>query len=163
MISNEQILVPPGETTETYAENIKYNIEKTYPTQSLFTRLVNPDIESKFKPIESIDTLLRVNERLLNPNTPVNWSGVGKEKKIKIQKELEDLSRFSNVYKHLGISELINNGKMDPSKRKPPFPLAYSPLRSFYQNNPNRRSFALSVFLKMEKKTEKLIGIIYLL
>jgi Tc toxin complex TcA C-terminal TcB-binding domain/Neuraminidase-like domain/Putative peptidoglycan binding domain/Salmonella virulence plasmid 28.1kDa A protein len=125
----------------TYAENIKYNIERWYPTQLLLAHAadstkVSSDNDSHF--IDSVNKLLKINDKLIESGdiAVVNWRGVSRTQKAKMKESLHQLISFSNFYKHLGIQDIINNKALSISKKKAAIKSAINQIRTFNINNP---------------------------
>ncbi|MEG4576203.1 neuraminidase-like domain-containing protein [Microcoleus sp. N3A4] len=139
LITNENIALPPRETTATYAETILFNIEKTYPSQVLFGRLLNSQLTTQFNLLDSVNTLLRNNEKLIDGTNPasIDWRGVGAENREKLQAELQNLTTFANRYQHLGIADIINDKTVDLVQKKEIVNARLQSLDRFYKNNPN--------------------------
>lgn len=138
LIIDEKIPLPPNETVESYAENILFNIEKTYPSQVLLTRLLSPQIKIKINLLDSLNKLLRNNDRLIDGENAatVDWRGVSAATRKKMQKDLQDLPAFANTYRHLGITEIINDKKLNLAQKKNIITARLQLLDAFSRNNP---------------------------
>ncbi|BAZ33812.1 hypothetical protein NIES4074_63260 (plasmid) [Cylindrospermum sp. NIES-4074] len=139
LITNEKVALPPGETAATYAENILFNIEKTYPSQFLFSRLLNSRLTTQFNLLDSVNILLRNNDRLIDSTNPaeIDWRGVEAENREKLEADLQKLTTFANTYRHLEIADLINNKTVDLAQKKEIVNARIQSLDRFYKNNPN--------------------------
>lgn len=146
LINNEQIPLPPDETTEGYVENILFNIERTFPSRFLVNRLLLVEnttstiqLTSKINLLNSLNILLENNDKLIegeNPATNIDWKGIGAETIEKLKKDLQDLVAFANSYRYLGIRELINNKQLDLSDKKAAISSHIQLLQTFFSNNP---------------------------
>src|SRR5215212_1655352 len=53
LIADQKIPLPPGETAETYSANIVFNIERTYPSQVLLSRVLHPKLSTMLPLLDS--------------------------------------------------------------------------------------------------------------
>ncbi len=127
-------------STKTYAENIRFNIERSYPTQILLTTVsdaskIISSAESHL--IDSVNMLLETNDKLIESGdiAVTNWRRIKGSQKAKI-KDLHQLISFSNFYKHLGIQDIINDKKMSVVKKKDAIKTAINHIGTFNINNP---------------------------
>jgi Tc toxin complex TcA C-terminal TcB-binding domain/Neuraminidase-like domain/Salmonella virulence plasmid 28.1kDa A protein/Putative peptidoglycan binding domain len=139
LITIEKIALPLGETVPTYAENILFNIERTYPSQFLLNRLLDPLSTTKFSHLDSVNSLLQTNEKLIdrNKSAAIDWQGVGAESRKRLQSELQNLTTFANTYQHLGIADLINDKAVDLAQKKAIINARLQSLDRFVKNNSN--------------------------
>lgn len=145
-IESEKIPLPSGETAETYSENIVFNIERTFPSQFLLSRLISENNhQSTFArvndAIDSLNALLAENDKLVdakagkNSFDAINWRRIPAERREKLQHDLQDVAVFANTYRQLGIADIINNKEMDPSQKKSSIASRLQSLNTFYKNN----------------------------
>lgn len=139
LITDENIPLPPSESVETYAENVLFNIERTYPSQFLFSKLVNPKIATRFNLLDSVNSLLRNSDELIDGEkpTPIDWRGVSAANREKLQKDLQELTTIANTYRHLGIADLVNDKNLDLTQKKNAITARIKQLDIFYKNNPD--------------------------
>ena len=57
LIESEAVPLPPGETPESYADNIFFNIELTYPSQVLVSRLRSPQPKKTLAALDGLNVL----------------------------------------------------------------------------------------------------------
>ena len=140
-IVKQEIPLPTNVTsTKRYAENIKFNIERSYLTQILLTRAGDSSTVSSAdsRLIDSVNKLLKTNNKLIESGdiAIVNWRQINKTQKSKMKKTLNQLAAFSNFYKHIGIQDFINNKKMSIAKKKAAIKTTINHIRTFNINNP---------------------------
>src|SRR5215204_3268212 len=70
--------------------------------------------------IDSVNKLLKTNNKLIESGdiAVVNWRRINRTQKTKMKQSLHQLIFFSNLYKHLGIQDIINNKKMSIPRKK---------------------------------------------
>ncbi|MGH7845743.1 MAG: neuraminidase-like domain-containing protein [Candidatus Binatia bacterium] len=139
LIRNEKLPLPPGETIQTYAENILLNIEMAYSSQALVNRLFNGNRTAGVGLLDSIKPLLRNNNRLIEGRgiAAIDWRGVSAQQRETLEKDLERLSRFANSYHHLGVAEVINDKALELNQKKKTIENRLESLDKFSKNNPN--------------------------
>jgi len=72
LITEEKIPLPPGTTIESYAENLLFNMEKTYPSHSLLSRLTDRNqTSSVIDLLDSVNSLLQNNPTLVDSDRNV--------------------------------------------------------------------------------------------
>jgi len=137
-ITEREITLPPGETAATYAENIQFNVEKTYSSQFLFSRVLNSRSTSRFNLLDSLHPLLKNNDRLIDGNNPaeIDWQEVGDKNHEQLQMDLQNLTAFANTYRHLDIAKVINDKTVDPEQKKATINARLQSLDQFYKSNP---------------------------
>jgi hypothetical protein len=139
MIIGEGLTLPPGETAESYADNILFNIERTYPSQVLFSRLLSPKQKTRLGALDAVNMLLHDNERLIDGARPaaLDWKGVSVQQREILEKQLQDLVAFTNTYRHLGVVDLINDRSLDLDQKKGTIEARLQLLDTFYRDNPD--------------------------
>lgn len=136
LITDKKLPLPPGDTAETYAENILFNIELTYPTQSLIERLLSIQT-TQVDLLDSVNSLLDNNDKLIdgvNPAT-IDQKGIKAAQRKNLQQNLQELTAFANTYCHLGVADIINNKTLNLSQKKRAIVGNLQLLGTFYQNN----------------------------
>ena len=120
IITDEKLPVPPDETAESYAETIMFNIERTFPSQSLFTRLLTSKQATRLNLLDSLNGLLDHNERLIDGKKPasLDWKGVKPDQREQSEQALQEVTAFANTYRHLGVADLINDKTKDLAEKK---------------------------------------------
>jgi 4-oxalocrotonate tautomerase len=110
------------------------------PLQFLFSRLViDPQTTaSKLVSLDSLNTQLRKNDKLIDGKNPaiIDWRDIGARGPKKFERDLQDLTAFANTYRHLGITDIINDKGLDVSKKKKAIIERIKLLDKFYKNNP---------------------------
>ncbi len=136
LISDGGLPLTPGDTVDTYAENIVLNIQKTFPSQVLLNRLTRPQL-SQISLLDTLSTLLRNNDRLIDGANPVSldWSGVSARDRETQQMTMRDLTAFANTYRHLGVADLINDKTLELEQKKDAIVVRLQLLNTFYQDN----------------------------
>lgn len=142
LIKDNKITLPDEEdSVESYAENIRQNIEKTFPTQYFFKRIVKDKYYEEFKLLNTVEKLQPNNKKIIE-GTSVNagkldWKDISSESRIEMEKDLSALSDFSNTYRHLGIPEIINDEKLDKINKANAIEKRLNSLKKFLDSNPN--------------------------
>jgi hypothetical protein len=141
-IKDNQIPLPEGEKdVDSYAENMRINIEKTFPTEYLLKRVIRDQYDSEINLINSIKKLLDNNDVIIDGTAinlkKLNWKGISRLEKKRIEKDLEQLLTLANTYSHLGLTEIVNNKKQDVGQKKTSIAQRLSNLAIFYKNNPD--------------------------
>jgi Tc toxin complex TcA C-terminal TcB-binding domain/Neuraminidase-like domain/Salmonella virulence plasmid 28.1kDa A protein/Putative peptidoglycan binding domain len=153
LITDENIPLHPNETAESYAKNIFFNIQMTFPSQNLLSRITDPHfISSKVNLVDSLNNLLVNNNKLIDGVNPaiIDWKGIGAENREKLQKDLQDITAFCNTYRRLGIVDLINDKEMDISAKKNMISDRIQLINTFYKNNPDVDLRYINFFTKKE-------------
>lgn len=142
VIKDNKITVPDVEdSVESYAENIQQNIEKTFPSQYFLKRILKDKYNKEFRLLDTVEKLQSNNSRIIfgtsvKPES-LNWKGISATSQKKMEKDLAELSVFSNTYRHLGIPEIVNDPKLDKNKKKSVIEKRLNALKKFQDNNPN--------------------------
>jgi hypothetical protein len=153
VIVEKEIPFPPNETIETYTENIRYNIERTYSTQILLTKVSNSDnVSTNLSLLDSVNDLLKTNDKIIESEeiAVINWRGISASKREIMKNSLYELITFSNHYKHLGIQEIINSKTMDIPKKKDIINQTINHIKTFNRINPELDLRLLNFFDKHE-------------
>ena len=137
LIVAERLPLHHGETVESYADNILFNIERTYPSQFLLSRLLSPKLTTQFNLLDSLNPLLEGNNKLIEGETPadINWGALDAESREKLQVDLQSLTAFANTYRNLGIAPLINDKTLDLNQKKRAIDARLQLLSTFSINN----------------------------
>jgi len=156
LIIDEKIPLPPNETVESYAENILFNVEKTYPSQVLIRRLLNPQTKIKINLLDSLNKLLQNNDRLIEGESAavIDWRGVSAATRKKMQQDLYDLLAFANAYRHLGIIEIVNDKKLNLAQKKNVIAARLQLLDTFSRNNPELDLRVVNLFDRKDRKLD---------
>jgi hypothetical protein len=133
------IEAPQNITLEKYAEQISANIERTYPSEFLFYRIVIKDKTTEMSHIEKVQKLFDKNEILFTGSgvANINWKGIASADKAVIKNALLELNKFGNTYKNLGITEILNDKNLSLSKKKTAVGEKIGKIKTFYDNNSN--------------------------
>lgn len=154
LIKQEKIPLPINETIESYAENILFNIEKSYPSQFLLSRLVSSHlITAKVDLLDSLNGLLRNNNKLIDGKNSavIDRRGTSAQRYEILQQNLQSITAFANTYRHLGIAEFINDKIMDLSQKKAAITSRIQLLDTFYNNNPDLELPMIDFFDKVDE------------
>ncbi|MBI1926539.1 hypothetical protein HYR99_20135 [Candidatus Poribacteria bacterium] len=142
VIADNKVALPEGEESiESYAENLRDNIEKTFPTQYLLNRVIKGDFSAEVSLLSSVDATLKRNDATIKGAT-INadrliLTDIGGSDKSKIEKDLERVLTFANTYRHLGVVEIVNDKQMNVDQKKNLISQRLSQLDAFYKDNPN--------------------------
>lgn len=154
LINDEKIPLPPGETTETYAENIVFNIERTYPSHALLSQLTDPKHAAQLSSLDSVNGLLQNNNKLIDGEKPasIDWRGASPAKRQGMQKDLQELAVLTNIYKRLDLMSTINDKNLELVQKKNVIASRIKLLDTFRRNNPELDLQTVSFFdIKDEK------------
>jgi len=141
LIKDNKIAAPDGEdSVESYAENIRQNIEVTFPSQYFLKRIIKNNYIEELKLLDTVEKLRPNNEKIIhgtsvNPDK-LNWKGISARNRGKMENDLAELSAFSNAYRHLGIPEIVNDPNLDKNKKKSAIEKRLNALKKFLDNNP---------------------------
>jgi hypothetical protein len=141
LIEDNQVQIPEVEDSkESYAENLRKNIEATYPTKYFMKRLVKGKYNNEYKWLKTAEKLQEYNDTLIvdgAANTRhLNWKGISKKNRKKMEADLHELAAFANTYAHLGVTEIVNDPALNESKKKGQIQQRLKALEKFHQNNP---------------------------
>ncbi|MBD2114975.1 MULTISPECIES: neuraminidase-like domain-containing protein [Cyanophyceae] len=139
LVTSAQVPAPAGETIESYVDKIVFNIEQTFPSQVLINRILDAQLDTQFNRLDSLSSLLNHNDKLIDGGTPaeMDWQSVDPEMRQTLQTELEKLTTFANHYRHLGVTDLINDKASDLDQKKQAIATRVDLLNVFHANNPN--------------------------
>ena len=146
IITKSKAPVPSKEpSVESYAENLRVNIESTFPSRYMLDRLIKSGngYEAEIGLLETVERL-----RLENQDGPIvrgedfdpetlNWDGIPPDDKEQMVQALRRLISFSNTYRHLGLLELINHPRWERQKKSDEIRKWLGALYRFYQSNPH--------------------------
>jgi hypothetical protein len=137
-ISDNQVPLPSGKTIESYAETIQFNIERTYPSQALFSRMLDLPSVDRVGLLDSLNDLLKTNDMLVagKKPAPIDWSKVDAAKRKQMQEDLRNLTGLANTYRHIGISDIINDKTIELDIKKSVVKIRIKLMDTFYKNNP---------------------------
>lgn len=148
-LTNEKAPLPPGETIESYAEHMIYNIEKAYPSQALFARISTAGKGALAK----IDSLLEYSDSHVEngdgrdaKSSSGNNSGPkiagdqdrksATSDKSSIEVTKEELLVFAKTYKRLGVMDILQDKNMKLSEKRSVISTRVGLLETFFKNNP---------------------------
>jgi hypothetical protein len=140
LIDNNNVPIPEiEESKESYAESLRKNIEATYPSTYFLKRVVKSNYGNEFKLLKTAEKLQANNTTIIingsvNPEN-LNWKGISKKNRKKMEGELEALAGFANTYQHLGVTEIINNPKLNQAKKKEQIQQRLKVFEKFQKNN----------------------------
>jgi peptidoglycan hydrolase-like protein with peptidoglycan-binding domain len=137
LIITEKLQPPPGETVESYADTLAFNVEQTYPAHALIQRVLKPERTGQFKLLDSLNAMLANNERLIDGPNPasINWDSLNAADQQKVQADLQSLAEFSNAYRELGVADLINDKGLELARKKDAIAARVELLSTFQNNN----------------------------
>ena len=138
LIAGEKLPLPSGESAERYAETIAFNIERTFPSQSLFAHLLSSKQAARLNLLDSLNPLLDKNDRLIHGERPaaLDWTGVRTNQRQAAEQALRELTDLANTYRRLGVAELVNDKSLSLDQKKRAIAGRLQLIDRFYQNNP---------------------------
>lgn len=151
LIEDNHIPVPDREpSAAAYAENLRKNIEVTFPTRYFFERITKKPDDDAYRLLDTVERLRANNETIIvrgavNPGR-LNWKGINARDRAKMEDELRILVAFANTYHHLGVTDIINDAQLDASEKKRRIEGRLGALAKFWQNN-RYVEFAVTNFL----------------
>lgn len=140
LLTRESIAPPEGDSVETYAELLDLNVQQTFPTPYLMHRLVERNRDDVLTRVTDLAPMLVRNERIFvngKINASLDWTGVDKDQRPRLEAGLHELNRFANTYRHLGIAEILNNRSLDTRKKQSAIRAKQQLLQSFHSSNPD--------------------------
>jgi len=141
VIEDNNIPIPDvEESKETYAENLRKNIEATYPTKYFLKRVIKSKYDQEYKLLKTVAKLQANNETIIsngsvNPEN-LDWKGISQQNRKKMEGELREVVAFANTYRHLGVTEIINDPKLNEDKKRIQIQERLKALEKFQRNNP---------------------------
>jgi hypothetical protein len=137
-IVGRQVPLPRGETAESYAEILRSNVERTFPTQALAGRLTGPKALVPVQLLDSLEAVLQANGRLIDGGAPapIDWDGVGPAEREPLRQGLADLTALANTYRHLGVADLVNDKGLSLAARKQAVSGRIALLDTLFAQNP---------------------------
>jgi len=139
LLLDNKIIFPPGETMDSYVENIYQNIETTYPSQRLFQRLNNPATLSDVNVLTTLNPLFQNNNiRIVNKElTDIDWKNTTIPNTEQVVTDLQKLLEFSNTYRPLNIDTIINDRTLAADAKIAAINERTQLLGIFLKNNPS--------------------------
>lgn len=139
ILKTKKIKPPEGETLEAYAGNIAFNMEKTYPTECFFQRVVIRDRSKEIGLTGVIQPLLAKNGRLFGSRTAgeINWEGIPARDRKAIENSLAQLGALANTYKHLGVADILNDPALKAEEKQKSIAEKIGKMEAFYRDNPD--------------------------
>jgi len=140
LIKINRISLPDGQdSVESYAEYIRHNIEKMFPSQYFLKRIVKDKYDGEFKLLETVECLHAKNNKIILVTSvnsgKLNRNGINESARKNMEMDLAALSEFANMYRHLGIPEIVNNWKLDKVAMKDAILKRINALKKFLNNN----------------------------
>ncbi|WP_340199995.1 neuraminidase-like domain-containing protein [Ascidiimonas sp. W6] len=142
IIEDNKVQIPGAEDSkETYAENLRKNIEATYPTKYFLERVVKSKYSKEYQLLKTVERLQANNKTIITDGTVhinnLNWKGISKRNRKKMEADLKELAAFANRYLHLGVTEIVNDPALNESKKKEQIHKRLKALKKFQENNPS--------------------------
>lgn len=166
VIKDKEVTLPDGEDSpESYAENIRETVEKSFPTHYFLHRTINnAPTNDLIKLSKSLEPLLKNNVKLftgealdIDSLTSKEWKGIDTDKQNQIKKDFTKLMPIVNTYRHLGIGEIIDK-ENTVEKKETEISKRLSAFNTFYTNNPNINleltNFSVDLNIKKEDGLE---------
>lgn len=141
-LNEKKIKLPSSETDlDSYAENLRYGVEQSFPSEYFLHRVVNGDAPVKTgKLVKAIAPLLKKNATIIpaDPSETIDydWTGISDGKKQQIQSDLVELSPLVYSYRSLGFTEILNRPDYSAAQKQTAIETRFNALSTFYNNNP---------------------------
>lgn len=151
IIEDKEVPLPDvEESADTYAENLRRNIEVTFPTPYFLNRVIKKNYREDYKPLKTVQKLLAHNSTIIekgavNPQD-LDWTGISQRNRTRMERDLVRLVAFTNTYRHLGVTEIVNDPDLDENQKQRQIQHRLDALDQFQRNNPHL-TFAKTNFL----------------
>ncbi|MES2730090.1 MAG: neuraminidase-like domain-containing protein, partial [Bacteroidota bacterium] len=142
LLKKNRIAVPKDEIdAESYAENLREVVEKSFPTEYFLHRTIKNDASVKVSGlVKSIAPLFKNNEKIIAENhldaLSYDWNGISEDNKRLIEGGLLELSAFVNTYRALGVADILNQKETAVEQKQVVIEKRFGSLNTFYTNNP---------------------------
>jgi hypothetical protein len=137
LVEEEKIEPPEGETKDSYADAVLFNLDQTFPSRFLLQRVVRSDKKARLDRLDDVNALLQTNERLVDQGGAfaIDWKGVDAESRNKMENALSELVETANTFRHLGVADIINDKTRTVTEKKTAITGRLGALDTFYVNN----------------------------
>lgn len=143
LIEKSDIPLPGGESSSSYGENMRANLEKSYPSQYFMRHLLKDGYEEELKALDFVERLPKGDKKLeIIRGTVVNpelskIKGIDTRALKRAGQELAALSAFANRYRYLKVTEIINDPALGRDKKRALITGRVDALKRFLENNPH--------------------------
>lgn len=135
LIKDKKISIPHGEKDpESYVKNLQITIERSFPTEYILHRTINSNIQNDVSTIiQKIAPVLNKNVELFSGDnhelsvTADELKSVGKD-------NLENAKSYTNMYRYLGVAEVLNQ-KTSLQEKQKQIDTRLNALNKFTENN----------------------------
>jgi len=141
-LKKKRIKLPEDEVSlDSYADNLRDVVERSFPSEYFLHRVVNKDNGDKVAgPLQTIAPLFTNNRTVVSAgpdeSLEYEWKGITAAKRKKIEAGLAELTPLVNTYRSLGVAEIINNPKLKIEQKLVALEKRLTSLNTFYSNNP---------------------------
>jgi Salmonella virulence plasmid 28. len=130
--------VPDSVTPDTYAGSLTKAVQQTFPSEYLAARIADKTIAKRLSGSWSkTKELIKNNPDLLTTldATDVDWNGVKANRQKTLAKTLADVTSFVGTYRHLGVADVLANGRKSAAQNSAEIGRRIGALGRFLQNN----------------------------
>lgn len=140
-LNDKKIKLPVEETTlDSYAENLREVVEKSFPSEYFLHRVVNGNSKSKTSELVSTIAPLFQNNAVIVPTVQdeilsYEWKGIDAKSRQNIESGLAELAPLINSYRALGLVEILNHRDKTAAQKQSAVEQRFGALSTFYSNN----------------------------
>ncbi|NCC35913.1 MAG: hypothetical protein EOM24_28440, partial [Chloroflexia bacterium] len=129
--------LPPDETPETYADHILLNLDRTYPSQLLLSRVTDPQQARRIETLERLQPIFDRYERLIEGRIPatIDWQDIEDAQRQELESHLAEVTAFANTYRHLEFPALINDREISLADKETTIKKRMGLLGTFLKHN----------------------------
>lgn len=141
-IQDQRVTVPADESNaDVYAENIRYTMEQSFPSQYFLHRVVNSGAGNEtgaliiaVAPLFDNNTVIIPDD--LDDSIEYDWKDVSTQDRQAVEAGISNLVPLAHSYRALGVVETINDPQLDAPEKLQVIGNRFTALSTFYQNNP---------------------------
>ncbi len=140
ILTEKKITLPENEDSiDTYAENLAYNMEISFPQKYFLSRVIKTSYSGEVNTISAFDRVRSlgtvVNDGGKLHLSDIKWVGVNSDEVKTLEKSIATLQTFTNTYKHLGLVDIITDENRSSLEKKEAIQKRLDSLKLFYENN----------------------------
>lgn len=141
-LQDRNIQLPDDESSlDSFAENLRNVVEKSFPNEYFLQRLVSDEVREKTSGFVSVISPLFNNNATIFTDHPdeeldYDWTGISDNDRKNIQSGLAELSPLINTYRALGLVEILNHPDKTAAQKKSTIENRFASMSAFYSNNP---------------------------
>ena len=142
LIEDNGIGVPDEEKdAASYAESLRRAVERSFPSDYLAVRIAKPRFGAEVKLVEAvvarkIDGAALVRDGDVD-DSAIDTRGLSAAAKKRLTTRVAEFGRFAKTYRHLGISEVVNDDRLSPTEKSGLIGKRLDGLTAFFSNNPD--------------------------